>query len=67
MEEAGKKMMALLDAGQNEQALTFFLDDIAQLTSDELDELRSAPIRDTQMDMFHQTLLPGLEVAGEYE
>ena len=67
MEEAGEELMALLDAGQNEQALTFFLDEVAQLASDELDELRSAPIWDAQVDTFHQTLLPGLKAAEEYE
>jgi pimeloyl-ACP methyl ester carboxylesterase len=71
MEEAVEEMMALLDAGQNEQALTLFLDDVAQLTSDELDAIRSAPIWDAHVDTFHQTfqqtLLPEFEAAGEYE
>lgn len=67
MEETAEEMVALLEAGQNEQALILFLDDIARLTSNELDAIRSAPIWDTHVDTFHQTLLPGLEAAEEYE
>ena len=67
IQEAGEKMMALLDGEQSEQALTFFLDDIAQLTPDELDDVRSAPIWDAHVDTFHQTLLPGLEAAEKHE
>ncbi|ELY41523.1 alpha/beta fold hydrolase [Natronorubrum tibetense] len=62
-----EEMMALLDEGQNEQALALFLGDFAQFSSDELDELRSAPIWDTHTDTFHQTLLPLIEAHGEVE
>ena len=67
IEETAEEMMALLDAGQNEQALTLFLDDIAQFASDELDAIRSTPIWDAHVDTFHQTLLPELEAGREYE
>lgn len=67
IEETIEEMMALLDEGQNEQALALFLDDFAQFQSDELDELRSAPIWDAHVDTFPQTFLPLLEAGEEYE
>lgn len=42
--EVFAEMEALLDDGQNEQVLVSFLSDIADLTPDEIDELRSAPL-----------------------
>ncbi|MDS0476833.1 alpha/beta hydrolase [Natrinema sp. 1APR25-10V2] len=67
IEETIAEMLALLDAGQNEQALALFLDDVAQFASDELDEIRSAPIWDAHVETFPHTLLPLLEAGGEYE
>ncbi|WP_254769209.1 alpha/beta fold hydrolase [Salinilacihabitans rarus] len=67
VEETIAEMIALLDEGRNERALALFLGDVAQLTADELDELRSAPIWDAHVNTFHQTLLPGLETFEEHE
>jgi pimeloyl-ACP methyl ester carboxylesterase len=66
-EETIAEMMALLDEGQNEQAIAQFLDDFAQFKSDELDELRSAPIWDANVDTFPQTLLPLIEAVEVVE
>jgi pimeloyl-ACP methyl ester carboxylesterase len=44
VEEGVAEMNRLLDEGEGEQALVLFLRDIAGLTTDELDELRSAPL-----------------------
>ncbi|WP_255194511.1 alpha/beta fold hydrolase [Natronobeatus ordinarius] len=63
--ETSEEMMALLEAGQNEQALTLFLDDVAQFAPDELDAIRSAPIWDRYVETFHQTLLPELEAGAD--
>jgi pimeloyl-ACP methyl ester carboxylesterase len=59
--------IALLDEGHNEQALTMVVSDFARATPDELAELRSSPVWDVHVDTFHQTLLPELEAAGEFD
>jgi pimeloyl-ACP methyl ester carboxylesterase len=67
MEAAVGEMMGLVNQGQNERALAQFLGDMGQFASDELDELRSAPIWDANVETFAQTLLPMLEAGGEYK
>ncbi len=67
IEETGEKMMRLLEAGQNEQALTFFLGDVAQFAPDELDAIRSAPIWDRYVETYPQTLFPELEAGAGKE
>lgn len=67
IEETVEEMMALLEAGQNEQALTMFLDDIAKFASDELDAIRSAPIWDRYVETYPRTLLPELEAGADRE
>ena len=65
IEETVEEMMALLEAGQNEQALTMFLGDIAKFASDELDAIRSGPMWGRYVETFQQTLLPELEAGAE--
>ena len=60
-------MIALLGAGQNEQALTSFLGDVAQFAPDELDAIRSAPIWDRYVETYPQTLLLELEAGAGRE
>jgi pimeloyl-ACP methyl ester carboxylesterase len=67
LEETMAETIALLDEGQNEQALTMVVSDFAKFTPDEINELRSSPVWDAHVDTFHQTLLPELEVAGEFD
>jgi len=67
LEELMEEAMALLDEGQNEQALALFVGDFAQFAPDEHEELRSSPVWDAHVDTFPQTLLPELEAGGEYE
>ncbi|WP_224448752.1 alpha/beta fold hydrolase [Haloprofundus salilacus] len=67
LKETMAETIALLDKGQNEQALTMVVSDFAKFTPDELNELRSSPVWDAHVDTFHQTLLPELEVAGEFD
>ncbi len=67
IEETAGEMMALLEAGQNEQALTFFLGDVAQFAPDELDAIRSVPRWDRYVETFPQTLLPELEAGAGRE
>lgn len=65
--ETMAETMALLDRGQNEQALAMVVSDFARFAQDELDELRSSPVWDAHVDTFHRTLLPELDAAGEFE
>jgi len=67
LKETMGEIIALLYKGQNEQALTMVVSDFAKFTSDELDELRSSPVWDAHVDIFHQTVLPELEAAGEFD
>ena len=66
LRETMAETMALLDEGQNERALVRVVSDFAKFTPKELNELRSSPVWDAHVDTFHQTLLPELEVAGEF-
>jgi len=66
VEDAVAAMQTWLDEGENEQTFVFFLRDIAGLTADEIDELRSAPIWQDMVDAAH--VLPReLKAIGEYE
>jgi pimeloyl-ACP methyl ester carboxylesterase len=67
LKERLEETIALLDEGQNEQALTMVVSDFARFTPNELDELRSSPVWDAHVDTFHQTLLPEVKVAGEFD
>lgn len=67
LKERMAETIALLDKGENEQALTRVASDFAKFTPDELDELRSSPVWDAHVDTFHQTLLPEAKVAGEFD
>ena len=65
MKETVEEVMTLLAAGQNDQALALALGEWAQFAPDELDALRSSPVWDAHVDIYHRTLLPELEVAGQ--
>ena len=60
------EMRTLVDRGENEQTLVLFLSDIAHLTPEELDVLRSAPIWQEMVDAA-QTLPRELQAITEYE
>lgn len=66
IEEAITEMKRLLDDGENEQALVLFLRDVGQLTSNELDTVRSAPIWNEMVEAA-QTLPRELRAIAEYE
>ena len=66
IEEGVAEMKRLLDDGENEQVLVLFLQEVAQLMPDELDELRSAPIWQDMVDAAH-TLPRELQAIGEYD
>ncbi|ELY56252.1 alpha/beta hydrolase fold protein [Natronococcus amylolyticus DSM 10524] len=65
LEGTVEEMITLIEAGENEQAYTLFLGDIAKFAPDELDAIRSAPVWDRYTDRFPQTLLPELEAGAE--
>jgi pimeloyl-ACP methyl ester carboxylesterase len=67
LKETMEKTIALIEEGQNEQALTMVLNDFVNIGPDERTELRSSPVWDAHVDTFHQTLLRELEVAGEFD
>ena len=67
LKETMEETIALIEQGQNEQALTTVLNDFVKIAPDELDELRSSPVWDAHVETFHQTLLPELRVAGEFD
>ena len=67
LKETMEKAIALLDTGQNEQALTMFLNDFVKIAPDELEELRSSPVWDAHVDTFHQAFLKEAKVAGEFD
>lgn len=64
-EEVVAEMRELLDDGENEQVLVSFLRDIAELTPDELDAARSAPIW-PEMVNAAPVLPRGLQAVGDY-
>jgi pimeloyl-ACP methyl ester carboxylesterase len=67
LKETMGEIIELLYKGQNEQALTMVVNDFAKAMPNELDELRSSPVWDAHVDIFHQTVLPELEAAGEFD
>ena len=67
LKELMTETMALVDGGQNEQALTLCVADFARFARDELDVLRSSPVWDSQVATFHQTFLPELDSSPEFE
>ncbi|MDS0295404.1 alpha/beta fold hydrolase [Halogeometricum luteum] len=66
VEEAVTEMRRLLDGGEREQALVLFLQEVAQLTPEELDAVRSAPIWTDMVDAAN-TLPRELRAIAEYE
>ena len=65
--EAGvAEMERLLDEGKNERVLVLFLREVAQLTSDELKELRSAPLWQDMVDAA-QTLPREMQAIAQYQ
>lgn len=66
VEEAVTEMRRLLDDGENEEALILFLQEVAQLTPDELDAARSAPIWQDMVDAAN-TLPRELQAIAKYE
>lgn len=64
--EVVTEMKQLLDEGENEQVLNLFLEDVVQLTPEELDAVRSAPIWEA-MVVAAQTLPRELRTVAEYE
>jgi len=65
-EEVLDEMKRLLDAGENEQVLIVFLQEIAQSTPEEIDAQRSAPDWQDLVDAAH--VWPrSVEAVGEYE
>ena len=67
LKETMEKTIALIEEGQNEQALTMVVNDFVEIAPEELNELRSSPVWDAHVDTFHQTLLPEARVAGEFD
>jgi len=59
-------MRGLLDDGEHERALVLFLQEVAQLTPEELDAARSAPIWQDVVDAA-DTLPRELQAIAEYE
>ena len=66
VEEAITEMKRLLDDGQREQALVLFLRDVGQLTPEELDAARSAPIWQEMVEAA-RALPRELQAIAEYE
>jgi pimeloyl-ACP methyl ester carboxylesterase len=58
--------MGLLEDGRDEEALVSFLEDIARISSDEIDALRSEPTWEEQVELVH-TVPPGLGAVSAYE
>lgn len=65
-EETVAEIQRLLDEGENEQALVLMLQDVAQLTPEELDAARSSPIWPDMIDAAH-TLPREMRANAEYE
>ncbi|MFC4451153.1 alpha/beta fold hydrolase [Halorussus aquaticus] len=66
VDDAVAEIQRLLESGENEQALVLMLREVAQLTPDELDTARSAPIWPDMVDAAH-TLPRELRANAEYE
>ena len=67
LKETMEKTIALIEQGQNEEALTMVLNDFVEIAPDELTTIRSSPVWDGHVDTFHRTLLPEAKVAGEFD
>ncbi|MDG5818400.1 alpha/beta hydrolase [Natronococcus sp. A-GB7] len=69
VDEVFATMLALLDDGENDRAVTVFLEELALLTPDELEALHTDPTWPAYVDTFLETILPKLEaaVAADYE
>lgn len=66
VERGVAEMKRLLDEGEDEQALVLFLQEVARLTTNELDAARSAPTWQDMVDAAH-TLPRELQAIAEYE
>lgn len=66
VEEGITEMNRLLDDGDNEQVVVFFLEEVAGLTPDELDTARSSSIWQDMVDAAH-TLPRELQTIAGYE
>lgn len=66
VEEAITEMRRLLEDGEREQALVLFLQEVAQLTPEELDAARTAPIWKEMVNAAN-TLPRELQAIAEYE
>ncbi|MBX0297390.1 alpha/beta fold hydrolase [Haloarcula nitratireducens] len=66
VEGAITEMRGLLEDGEHEQALVLFLEEVAQLTPEELDAARSAPIWKDMVNAAN-TLPRELQAIAEYE
>jgi pimeloyl-ACP methyl ester carboxylesterase len=60
------EMQALLDDGEDERALTFYLREVVQATPDEIDALRSGPSWQARVSAVH-TVVREEVAGGEYE
>jgi pimeloyl-ACP methyl ester carboxylesterase len=58
-------MLELLEEGENEGAVTVFLEELARLTPAELEALRADPTWPAYVDTFLETVLPKLEAEAE--
>ncbi|WP_394739788.1 alpha/beta fold hydrolase [Natronococcus roseus] len=66
VESEFEAMMSLLEDGRDEEALVLFLEDIARISSDEIDALRSEPTWEEQVELVHTVPL-GLGAVSAYE
>lgn len=64
--ESFAEMMSLLDAGKDEAALLVALEDLAHLSSEEIDLIQSSPLWQEQVELIH-TVPWEFEAIGEYE
>ena len=63
--EGFETMVALVDEGEHERALTVFLEDAAGVTPEEIEALRTHPTWPEYVDIFVETILPKLEAEAE--
>lgn len=63
--EGFETMLTVLDEGEHERALMVFLEDIAQITPEEVEALRTDPTWPEYVDTFIETVLPKLEAEAE--
>ncbi len=66
VESEFEAMMGLLEDGREEEALVLFLEDIARISSAEIDALRSEPTWEEQVELIH-TVPQGLDAVSAYE